>query len=446
MHDQDTIGEERVTTARGLSGWRDEAVARLLAAAVPDTLVGRIRLTLPSGRDVVVGGPGGAEAAVTLRDYGLAWKAATRGAIGFADAYVSGAIETRDLAEVLRFFIDNRPALARAGRGLFSVRLPDRLYHRARRNTRAGSRRNIAAHYDLGNAFYAHWLDAGMSYSSGIYRTDETTLQAAQAEKNRALLAALDLQPGQRLLEIGCGWGGLAEAAGRLGAGVSAVTVSAEQEAYARRRIAAAGLDDQVAIRFEDYRDITGTFDRIASVEMIEAVGEERWPLYFRTLRDRLTPGGVAVLQAITIREQSFEDYRRKPDFIQRYIFPGGMLPTKTALAREAASNGLSFEIVETFAASYARTLAEWRQRFEQAWPEIQKLGFDERFRRLWTYYLVYCQVGFEQGVIDVGFYRFTRPQTAVGMPEPTTDTARRTTVKSANSGNGTGGVPWRTT
>jgi len=446
MREQDAISGDGVSGVRGMSGWLDDVVARLVTAALPDTLVGRMRLTLPSGRDVIVGGPGGADAAVTLRNYGLVWKAATRGTIGFADAFVSGAIETRDLAEVLRFFIDNRPTLERAGRGLFSVRLPDRLYHRARRNTRAGSRRNIAAHYDLGNAFYAHWLDAGMSYSSGIYRTTATTLQAAQVEKNRALLAALDLQPGHRLLEIGCGWGGLAEAAGRHGASVTAVTVSAEQEAHARQRIAAAGLQDRVDIRFQDYRDVTGTFDRIASVEMVEAVGEERWPLYFRALHDRLAPGGVVVLQAITIREKSFKGYRRKPDFIQRYIFPGGMLPTKAALVRQATEQGLSFEIVETFAASYARTLADWRQRFERAWPEIQKLGFDERFRRMWIYYLIYCQVGFEQGVIDVGFYRFKRPHSEVRKPGWIAAEASRTTGDHATHDNGKGGVPWRTT
>ena len=410
MAEQDYVDDSRQSVRGGWRGLRDRFALSVVAAFMPADLVGRIRVTLPSGRSRVFGSPGGVDAALTLEDFSLLRKCMRRGAIGFGDAYVSGSIVPRDLSDVLRFFIDNRAALDRAGRGLFGVRLADRLYHRQRRNSRAGSRRNIAAHYDLGNAFYRQWLDEGLTYSSGLYRRAVDTLEESQQTKNSAIFAALGLEPGHRLLEIGCGWGGFAEAAGRAGATVSAVTVSREQFDHARRRIAEAGLSDRVDVRFEDYRDITGTFDRIASVEMIEAVGEENWPVYFRTLHDRLVSGGVAVLQAITIRESSFAHYRRKPDFIQRYIFPGGMLPTATAIREQAEAAGLTFEVVETFGESYARTLAEWRRRFENAWPEVAALGFDERFRRLWHYYLVYCQVGFERGVVDVGHYRLTKP------------------------------------
>lgn len=406
MSEPDILGRSE---QGGPTGLLDAVLLKIVAWSLPDELAGRIRLTLPSGRSGVFGRPGGVDAALALRNYAVIRKATRRGALGFADAYMAGDIDPRDLADVLRFFIDNRPRLVGASRGLFGVRIADRLYHRSRRNTRTGSRRNIAAHYDLGNTFYERWLDGGLAYSSGLYRTGVETLEDAQAEKNRAILAALDLKPGHKLLEIGCGWGGLAELAGRAGADVTAITVSAEQHAYAKERIARAGLADRVEVRFQDYRDTPGTFDRIASVEMIEAVGEEHWPRYFETLAGRLGGGGVAVLQAITIREESFPHYRRKPDFIQRFVFPGGMLPTKTLMRQHAEAVGLTCETVSTFGASYARTLAEWRRRFEAAWPEIEALGFDERFRRLWHYYLVYCQVGFERGVIDVGHYRLTK-------------------------------------
>ena len=221
------------------------------------------------------------------------------------------------------------------------------------------------------------------------------------------MLQALDLAPGQRVLEIGCGWGGFAEVAARAGGHVTGITLSQAQLAYATERLAAAGLNAQATLRLEDYRDTSGTFDRIASIEMIEAVGEEHWPTYFRALAARLAPGGMAAVQAITIQPEIFATYRRKPDFIQRYVFPGGMLLTEAALAAEAAAVGLSYERITTFGASYARTCRLWRARFHAAWPEIAALGFDMRFRRMWDYYLAYCEAGFSAGTIDVGIYRF---------------------------------------
>ena len=350
-----------------------------------------------------------ADAAVTLTNFKLFRKALTRGSIGFADAYMTGDIATADLGQVFRFYLANYDGLKAAGRGKFKVRFGDKLWHQWRDNSRAGSRRNIAAHYDLGNAFYAPWLDPSMTYSGAIYAAPNDTLETAQARKLDAIVAALDLSPDHRVLEIGCGWGALAERIARAGCHVTAITVSEEQLVYTRQRIADAGLTDRVDVRFCDYRDIVGQFDRVVSIEMIEAVGEAHWPAYFDKIHDCLTPGGHAVLQAITIREDRFETYRAKADFIQRYIFPGGMLPTPSILAAQGNRAALNVTTLQTFGTGYVQTLIAWRQRFEAAWPALTQLGFDERFRRMWQYYLIYCEASFETGVTDVGLYQFTR-------------------------------------
>lgn len=403
---------EQMTEAARRRAWtmaraRDEVVVAI-ARHVCSGLVGSIRLTLPSGRSATVGA-GPIAATLTLRTYAALWRSIRRGTLGFADAYMSGDVETRDLGELFRFFIDNRHDLERRSRGLTRGRGADRAYHRARANTHMGSRRNISAHYDLGNAFYRQWLDPRMIYSSALYDADAQTLEHAQQSKIAAIMDALDLAPDARVLEIGCGWGALAIEIARRGGDVTGITISDEQYRHADATIAAEGLEGRARIALQDYRDTEGMFDRIVSVEMVEAVGEEHWPVYFKTLHDRLVPGGAAVLQAITIRESSFEGYRSRPDFIQRYIFPGGMLPTKTILAEQALDAGLFFEPIMNFGQSYARTCAEWLARFESHWPHIAELGFDERFRRMWRYYLKYCEAGFDKGVIDVGLYRFVK-------------------------------------
>jgi cyclopropane-fatty-acyl-phospholipid synthase len=387
----------------------DDVVAAILSSRLSGVRYGKLQLTLPAGRRLEIGSGGEIEAALKLNSYALLWRALTRGMIGFADSFMTGEIESPDIGDVMRFFLANFSDFDNAGGGWFRPRAPDRLGHRRRANSRLGSRRNIAAHYDLGNAFYAAWLDEGMNYSSGLFETGEETLAQAQEAKLQLVSDALDLTSGQRVLEIGCGWGSLAERLALKGAEVVAVTVSAQQHDYAKERIVGAGLQDGVDIRFQDYRDIEGTFERIVSVEMIEAVGEVHWPVYFGQLRDRLVPGGRAVLQAITISEPSFESYRRNPDFIQRYIFPGGMLPTVSIMEELARENGFRFEVVRRFGESYARTVRLWRRQFLGAWPRIAKLGFDERFRRMWLYYLTYCEVGFETGLIEVGIYRLRR-------------------------------------
>ena len=390
---------------RGFSGRRDALILRLCRTWLADAAHGRLHLVLPSGLSARIGNGGaGPEASLSLANFRPVWNIWRRGALGFAESYMTGDVGTADLKALLQYFVANETALTAAGRDIYRTRLHDRLYHRLRANTPRGSRRNIAHHYDLGNRFYELWLDTGMTYSSGLFTRPAMTLADAQAAKIARIIDALDLSPGQSLLEIGCGWGGFAEAATRAGARVTGITLSAEQLAYARAR-----PGQTAELRFEDYRATSGAFDRLVSIEMIEAVGEAHWPAYFRMLSDRLAAGGVAVLQAITIAPQHFPAYRRKADFIQRYIFPGGMLPTTAIMAEQAHAHGLGFETVETFADSYVRTLVEWRRQFRDAWPAIRELGFDDRFRRMWEYYLTYCEVGFEDRSIDVGIYRLVK-------------------------------------
>ena len=415
MHDDVATSEVALTGQRERprrpGGPIGRGLLRLADALARRNEIGGLRLTLPSGATSIIGAPTTtAEAELRLRSWRALAQIARRGALGFAESYMDGDVECRDLKAAFELYMANEPQIRRAMPRLNRTRRGDRAFHSGRSNTLSGSRRNIADHYDLGNEFYGRWLDPSMLYSSGIYGDGAVALEAAQARKVERILDALDIEPGASLLEIGCGWGALAEAAARRGANVRAITISEQQLRASRERIAAAKLSDCAHVEFEDYRNTMGRFDRLVSVEMIEAVGEENWPLFFETISGRLAPGGTGVIQAITIREDAFEGYRANPDFIQRYIFPGGMLPTIELMRARAHTAGLSFETIERFGSSYALTLAEWRRRFEAAWPEIAALGFDERFRRMWRYYLTYCEVGFEHGLIDVGLYRLRKP------------------------------------
>ncbi len=372
---------------------------------------GRLRVVLPSGRSFVTGefSKSHADANLNLHSYAMIRKAIARGTVGFAESYMAGDFTTTDLGQVFHFFLDNQQEFARAGRGFFKVRLPDIVKHQLKRNTRSGSRRNISYHYDLGNDFFAHWLDQTMTYSSGIYPNAACTLEEAQVEKHGRILSALGVKPGDRVLEIGCGWGSMAERIAESGAKCVAITLSQEQLAFTQARLRRAGLGDLVDVRLVDYRDVEGEFDHIISIEMIEAVGKAYWQDYFDVLAQRLKPGGTALLQAITIHPNEFDAYQAKPDFIQRYIFPGGMLPTQDIMSSHSAKAGLNFQVIETFGDSYVRTLRAWRKRFEAAWPALSAMGYDERFRRMWLYYLTYCEVGFERGTINVGHYKMTK-------------------------------------
>ena len=412
MSDAEIRADDHHRLPRRRTTWRDAVLARGLKKTFAAGTVRRMEIILPSGLSVMLGSDSTPPARVILHSYKVLWRLATRGSIGLAESYMRAEIDTPDLGAVLRFCLANYSALESAGGRIARPRLADIVWHRRRENSLQGSRRNIAAHYDLGNAFYEKWLDTGMTYSSAIYRARDVPLSDAQDEKYRVVLDQLDIKPGDRLLEIGCGWGGLAERSIARGAHITGLTLSSEQLAYANARLERAGVSSHGDLRFQDYRHVDGTYDAIASVEMIEAVGEAHWPHYFRTIADRLKPGGVAAIQAITIDERYFEAYRRHTDFIQRYIFPGGMLPTVTIMRDQAERVGLRFETVERFGKSYAWTLEDWRKAFRAKWPEIAALGFDERFRRMWEYYLVYCEVGFENGDIDVGIYKLTKPAT----------------------------------
>jgi cyclopropane-fatty-acyl-phospholipid synthase len=340
------------------------------------------------------------------------WRAVRRlllqGDIAAAEAYIDGDWESPDLPALVELAGVNMPTLSDTFDANWLQRLRNRIRHRLNANTKRGSRRNIRHHYDLGNEFYGSWLDSGMSYSSALFDTAGQTLEEAQTAKQNRAIALMETQPGHRVLEIGCGWGGFAEQLVRSAeCHVTGVTLSPAQLAFAYERLKS---EPNADFKLQDYRDVHGVFDRIVSIEMMEAVGEAYWPGYFATLRDRLKPGGRAVIQAITIAQDKFEGYRRCTDFIQQYIFPGGMLPTIAEIRRQTEQAGMELRSMETFGASYARTLAEWRKRFHTAWPEIARLGFDDRFRRMWDYYLAYCEGGFRAETINVGFYVLTKP------------------------------------
>src|SRR6201994_2418174 len=365
---------------------------------------GTLDVTLLDGRVMRFGGaePGPA-AQMTLHSYGFASKLINNGDIGIAEAYLRGEWDTPDLTQFLYLFCVNHELIQAMLTNKPLVRVVQTVRHWFNRNTKRQARRNIYAHYDIGNAFYSAWLDPSMTYSSALYEDDTPDLTTAQKNKYRRLAEAIDLRPGQKVLEIGCGWGGFAEfAAKTLNGNVVGLTISKEQRDFAQKRIQAAGLNDKVEIRLQDYRDERDRYDRIASIEMIEAVGEQFWPRYFSQLRDRLLPGGLAGIQAITIQDKLFQTYRREGAFIQRYVFPGGMLPSPQILKSLGERFGVPVIRERIFGQDYAKTLAIWRSNFRAAWPNLMPSGFDDRFRRLWEYYLAYCEAGFLSGNIDV--------------------------------------------
>ena len=392
----------------GILGQMIVSVAKRL---LPPDFKGSLELTLPSGQVILLGGQtAGERADLTLRNFKVVWASIRRAQLGFFESYLAGDIESRDPTAFFRFYLQNRAGLDGASRFVFFASLKDKLWHKKRDNNKDGAKDNIAAHYDLGNAFYKLWLDDTMTYSSAIFDGKANSLEAAQRLKYKRVMEAAEIKKGSKVLEIGCGWGGFAEEAAKAGATVHGITLSNEQLAFAKTRIAALGLQDKANFHFEDYRDTQGLYDAIASIEMIEAVGEAHWPAYFKTLFNRLKPGGAAAVQGITISEENYESYRGGVDFIQRYVFPGGMLLTKDLMREQAQKAGLLLEKFDCFGKSYAETLRQWRVRFEAAWPKIIPLGFDERFRKLWTLYLCYCEAGFEEGIIDVGIYKIRKP------------------------------------
>jgi cyclopropane-fatty-acyl-phospholipid synthase len=365
---------------------------------------GAISLRLPSGTTSLYRGrDAGPSVNLRIRSWVALRRIALGGELGFAEAYLSGEIEVDDLQGLLRLAALNQHVLDRRLSGSGVMRLVHRVAHLLRPNTRRGSRRNIAAHYDLGNEFYKLWLDETMSYSSARFGAAADSLEDAQNRKYRRIAELAGIKSGSRVLEVGCGWGGFAELAAReLDCRPVGLTISEAQFRFARERLERAGLAGKAEIRLEDYRDSSGEYDAVVSIEMFEAVGERNWPVYFKVLRDRMATGAKAALQIITISEERYPSYRRSADFIQRYIFPGGMLPTRQILETLAERSGLKVLSNDGFGGDYARTLRLWGERFRSNWPAIHALGFDERFRRMWEYYLSYCEVGFSLGTIDV--------------------------------------------
>lgn len=381
--------------------------ARVTERLIRNLHFGHLKVVLPSGAMIEQIGPEpGPEAVIVMHRWRALRRLVTAGDIGFAEGFIDGDWTTTDLTALIRLAARNGKALAPAIDGHAMMRLVNRIGHLLNANTKRGSRRNIEAHYDLGNDFYKEWLDPSMLYSSGIFDEDTTTLETSQARKLDRIREKLDLEGEESVLEIGCGWGALAvDLAKRSNAHVVGLTLSPSQLAWAKDVVAANGMSGQVDLRLQDYRDVRGQFDRIVSIEMFEAVGEGYWPGYFETLKRCLKSGGRAVLQIISIEPARYEAYRGKADFIQKYVFPGGFLPSDAAFEKAASNAGLRLREVEHFGKSYARTLLEWRIRFHARWPAIAAQGFDERFRRLWHYYLCYCEAGFEEGSIDVGLY-----------------------------------------
>jgi cyclopropane-fatty-acyl-phospholipid synthase len=373
---------------------------------------GRLDFVLPDGRRFRADGARpGPVAELHVHDADLFARLIREGDLGFSEAYLAGAWSTPDLQAFMDLVHVMGDDIYDGFAGMAVVRLYERARHALRRNSRRQARRTIAAHYDLGNDFYGLWLDDTMTYSSAKFATGQESLEAAQTAKYASMVDQMGAGPDDHVLEIGCGWGGFAEyAAAERGLRVTGLTISQAQHDYAQERIARAGLADRVEIRLQDYRDERGRYDGIASIEMFEAVGERYWPVYFDTLRERLNPGRRATLQIITVQDKRWEVYRRGVDFIQKYIFPGGMLPSRKALMAEIERAGLCFAHSIEFGESYSQTLRRWHDTFNDRWDEIAGLGFDDRFRRMWNFYLTSCAATFAAGNCDVTQITVERP------------------------------------
>ncbi len=393
---------------RDLPRWFETARATLSRIET-----GRIDVALPDGRVFRVDGPRpGPSGRIDVQDPRLFTRLVREGEMGFSEAYLDGWWSTPDLQALLDAIMLNNDALNQAlPNGAALVRAYERMRHWLRSNSRTQARRNIAHHYDLGNDFYRLWLDRSMTYSSALFQGSQESLETAQRNKYAAICDGIGVRPGDHLLEIGCGWGGFAEyAAAERGARVTALTISRAQAEYARRRIFEAGLAERVAIELRDYRDERGVYDGVASIEMFEAVGERYWPTYFAHVRERLKPGAQGTFQVITVEDRLFERYRRGVDYIQKYIFPGGMLPSPGALRSQIRAAGLDLVGSIEFGQSYSETLRRWHGEFNAKWDEVRGLGFDDRFRRMWSFYLTVCASCFRAATTDVTQVTLRRP------------------------------------
>lgn len=381
------------------------AAARSVFKLLERLRFGSLDVQLPDGGSAHFGSADGPRAAIRIKHWDVCAATLRSGDIGFAESFVAGHWSTPDLRALLELFVRNREALEEVVYGSWWGALAHRVQHWLNRNSRAGSRKNIHAHYDLGNNFYKLWLDSSMNYSSAWFDGElARPMGEAQQAKMQRALRECQVQPGQRVLEIGCGWGALAECAARdFSAKLTGVTLSSEQLAWGQKRLVDAGLEGQAELRLQDYRDIQEpAFDAVVSIEMFEAVGRAYWDGYFQTVHSQLKPGGRACIQSITIRDDLFERYTRSSDFIQQYIFPGGMLPSPSVFRAQAEKAGLRVVNELAFGLDYAETLRRWREDFLQRDAEVQQLGFDTRFMRLWEFYLAYCEAAFAAGNTNV--------------------------------------------
>lgn len=388
------------------------AAARTTLQLLQRLVHGSLTLQLPDGSVQRFGQVDGPHASMKLNNWNVCSASLKSGDIGFAETYIAGDWTTSNLPALLSLMVANRREVEDVIYGSWLGRFAYRVKHLLNRNSKTNSRKNIHAHYDLGNAFYGLWLDDTMNYSSAWFETPDQTMESAQHAKVRRALRMTDVKPGDRVLEIGCGWGALAEkATSEFDAHITGVTLSTEQLAFANARMQRIGREDRADLRLQDYRDIDDApFDAICSIEMVEAVGREYWPTYFQTVSRLLKPGGKACVQSIVIDDEHFERYIKGTDFIQQYVFPGGCLPCPSEFRAQAAKVGL--EVVDEFAfgLDYARTLAIWRERFLHEQERVLQLGFDQRFLRIWEFYLAYCEAAFEQGSTDVVQYTLRKP------------------------------------
>jgi cyclopropane-fatty-acyl-phospholipid synthase len=373
---------------------------------------GRLDFELPDGRVFrVEGSKSGPVAYVKINDNDIFARLIRDGDLGFSEAYMDGAWDSPDLQAFMDFVHADNGDLYDGFPGMGLVRKWEQFRFWLQSNSKKQARKNISHHYDLGNDFYGLWLDDTMTYSSAIFEQGDNSLEMAQRAKYASMVDQMGAQPGDHILEIGCGWGGFAEyAAKERGLKVTGLTISQEQLKYAQKRMEKNGLQDLVELKLQDYRDETGTYDGIASIEMFEAVGQKYWPIYFDKVKECLKPGKNATLQIITIQDARWDVYRNTVDFIQKYIFPGGMLPSPTVLRQEVVKAGLEVEKSIEFGKSYAQTLRMWHDTFNDRWDQIEKMGFDDRFRRMWNFYLTSCASTFEYGNCDVTQITIKKP------------------------------------
>ncbi len=404
MSEYKAISIAAATASKHVTPW-----LRALFRQLADLQNGRLSLTLPDGSSHHFGS-GTLHASVILNSYKPISELLLKGDLAFAESYLRGEWECPDLTSLFDLALKNEHLFSLDNKGGLIFRTVNRLRHLLNANSKRGSKRNISYHYDLGNAFYETWLDDTMTYSSGLFKGGED-LETAQLHKYRTIAEMADLTTGDKVLEIGCGWGGFSQvAAQEYDCEIEGLTLSKEQLAYAQKRYHKHGIEKQASASLTDYRDSEGHYDKIVSIEMFEAVGFENWDTYFTNIKKRLKPGGTAVLQIILIEDDRFESYRKQVDFIQKYIFPGGLLPSVSALENTLEKHRLKLEETLLFGQSYAKTCEIWQKNFQHSWDDIHQMGFDARFKRMWEYYLSYCISGFKAGSIDVGLFKIHNP------------------------------------